>query len=97
MRKLGVLAVILTIGAPLAALSQEATHTQEDEAACTPDVMRLCQEFIPNRQAIIACMVQKKRDLSADCHAVFSRPPAQRASEEDGSRRRRRPVQHAPN
>jgi hypothetical protein len=93
MRTIGVLAILLTIGAPSAALSQSDTHTQEDEAACTPDVMRLCQEFVPNRQAIIACMVQKKRDLSPECHAVFSRPPSQRTSDED-RRRRRRPSQH---
>jgi hypothetical protein len=94
MRTLGALAVFLTVGTPFAALSQ--THTQEDEAACTPDVMRLCQEHVPNRQAIIACMVQKKPELSPECFAVFSRPPSQRASDEDG-RRRRKPAAHAPN
>jgi hypothetical protein len=93
MRTLGVLAVILIMGAPLAAWAQAETHTQEDEAACTPDVMRLCQEFVPNRQAIIACMVQKKRELSPECHTVFSRPPTQRTSDDD-RRRRRRPAQH---
>jgi hypothetical protein len=95
MRTLGALAVLLTIGAPSAALSQ--THTQEDEAACTPDVMRLCQEHVPNRQAIIACMVAKKSELGPECFAVFSRPPSQRASEEDSRRSRRKPLSHAPN
>jgi hypothetical protein len=95
MRTLGALAVFLAVGSPLTALSQ--THTQEDEAACTPDVVRLCQEHIPNRQAIIACMVQKKSELGPECFAVFSRPPSQRASDEDGRRRRRPASQHAPN
>jgi hypothetical protein len=94
MRTLGALAVLLTVGAPFAALSQ--THTQEDEAACTPDVMRLCQEHVPNRQAIIACMVQKKSELGPECFAVFSRPPSQRASDDD-RRSRRKPLSHAPN
>ena len=95
MRKLGALAVLLTIAAPFSAWSQ--SHTAEDEAACTPDVMRLCQQFVPNRQSIIACMVEKKRDLSPECFAVFSRPPsAQRAADEDRRRRRKSPGAHTP-
>lgn len=96
MRIAGALAVFLTVSTPSVALSQSQDHTAEDEAACTPDVMRLCQEFIPNRTAIIACMVQKKKELSPDCHAVFSRPPSQRAAE-DERRPRRRASPHAPN
>jgi hypothetical protein len=94
MRKLGALAFILTIGAPLAAFAQ--SHSQEDEAACTPDVMRLCQEFVPNRKQIISCMVTKKKDLSPECFAVFSRPASARAGD-DERRSRRKPTSHAPN
>ncbi len=86
MRRLAALAAILTLGAPLAALAQ--SHSQEDEAACTPDVMRLCQQYIPNRPQIIACMVSKKNELSPACHLVFSRPPSKAAAEERRPRRR---------
>ena len=72
MRKAAALAVFLTINAPFAALAQ--SHTAEDEAACTPDVMALCQQYIPQRQDIIACLNAKKQELSPACFAVFSRP-----------------------
>lgn len=93
MRIIGALAVILTIGAA-PALAQ--SHSQEDEAACTPDVMKLCQQYIPNRDDIISCLTEKKRELSTECNKVFSRPPQQRAAEEE-RRRRRKPTNHEPN
>ena len=88
MLKLAALAVVLTIGPPLAAAAQ--SHSPEDEAACTPDVLVLCQQHIPNRQDIIACLTAKKPDLSPQCHAVFSRPAAQKA--EDPRRPQRKPI-----
>ena len=87
MRKSAALAVVLTLGAPLAAVPRAATgpafaqsHSSEDEAACTPDVMRLCQQFIPRRQDIIACLISNRSELSPPCNDVFSRP-AQKAQE----------------
>jgi hypothetical protein len=86
MLKYGALVAVLTIGAPLAALAQ--SHSPEDEAACTPDVLRLCQHFIPKRPEIIACLTERKNELSPPCYLVFSRP-AQKTEDE---RRRRKPV-----
>ena len=81
MRKSAALAVILTLGAPLAAIPMAAvgpvlaqSHSAEDEAACTPDVLRLCQQFIPRRAEIIACLVANKTELGPACNEVFSRP-----------------------
>lgn len=96
MRMLAALAVALALGAPSAALAQQA-HSAEDEAACTPDVMRLCQEFIPNRKSIVACLVEKKKDLSPECNTVFSRPASSRAVEDSKRPARRKPIEHAPN
>lgn len=93
MRKMAVLAALLTLGIPLAAQAQ--SHSSEDEAACTPDVLRLCQQFIPNRQEIIACMVSKKQELSPPCAAVFSRPAPKASSSDD--RRRRKPATQTTN
>jgi hypothetical protein len=87
MRRLAALAAMLTLGAPLAALAQ--SHSQEDEAACTPDVLRLCQQYIPKRPEIIACLVSRKSELSPACYQVFSRPPPKSAADE---RRRRKPA-----
>jgi len=75
MRKSAALAVVLTLGAPLAAMAPAfAQHSADDEAACTPDVLRLCQQYIPRRAEIIACLVANKTELNPACHEVFSRP-----------------------
>jgi hypothetical protein len=96
MLKWGALAAILTIGAPLTALSQ--SHTAEDEAACTPDVIRLCQQFIPRRQEIIGCLRERRSELGAECFRVFSRPQSsQQLDQEQRPRRRPAAKQHSPN
>jgi hypothetical protein len=69
MRKSMALAFILAIAAPLAAFAQ----SQEDQTACTPDVMRLCQQDIPDASRIVACLVRSKQQLSPACFGVFNR------------------------
>jgi hypothetical protein len=69
MRRLILLTFILAIAAPLPARAQ----SQEDQAACTPDVMRLCQEAIPDTGRIVACLVRSKLQLSPACSEVFHR------------------------
>jgi len=71
-----------TLGVALAVLVQPGAgfaYTPEEEQACTPDAMRLCSQFIPNVDAITACMVQKRSQLSPQCGAFFRRGPEQRA------------------
>ena len=50
-------------------------YTQEEQQACSPDAMRLCGEFVPNVDAITACMIQKKAQLSPQCKAFFRQGP----------------------
>ncbi|SFP95758.1 hypothetical protein SAMN05216330_112177 [Bradyrhizobium sp. Ghvi] len=50
-------------------------YTPEEQQACTPDAMRLCGEFVPNVDAITACMIQKKAQLSPQCAVFFRRGP----------------------
>jgi hypothetical protein len=69
MRKSRALVFILAIAAPLTAFAQ----SQEDQAACTPDVMRLCQQDIPDAGRIVACLVRSKLQLSPGCSVVFNR------------------------
>jgi hypothetical protein len=88
MRTYAALALLLSIGAPGAAFAQQ-THSAEDEAACTPDVMRLCQEFIPDRDAIVTCLIKKKKDMSPECTKVFSRP---RLGDNERRRQRSKPA-----
>ncbi|WP_354061674.1 hypothetical protein [Bradyrhizobium sp. RT6a] len=53
--------------------SEGFAYSQEEQQACTPDAMRLCGDFVPNVDAITACMIQKKSQLSPQCR-VFFRP-----------------------
>jgi len=57
-----------------------AQNAGQDRAAelCTPDVMRLCNEFVPDVEKITACMSKKRRQLSAQCRAVFNPPKRRR-------------------
>lgn len=56
----------------------------EDQLACTPDVYRLCSQFIPDEDAIVSCLKSNKPTLSAGCQRVFSRPqPAPQPDNDD--------------
>lgn len=50
------------------------------QQACTPDAMRLCQQFIPDRAKITRCMMSKRSQISAPCLT---------AMRTEGQRRRR--------
>ena len=60
-------------------LAQQHRGSPEDQAACTPDVYRLCAQEIPDEDDIVACLIRKKRQLSPACFQVFSRPDAPQA------------------
>ena len=45
--------------------------TPEQRAACEPDAMRLCNQYVPDVQRVSACMSLKRRYLSPACRAVF--------------------------
>jgi hypothetical protein len=69
------------------ALAQQHGGSPEDQLACTPDVYRLCAGDIPDEDDIVACLQRKKSQLSAGCHAVFSRPdtsPAPKQPDDNG-------------
>jgi hypothetical protein len=65
-----VLAVSLMIAACGSLQAQDGTPAQR--RACTPDVFRLCREFIPNRSEIANCLLRNKLRLNADCRVVFN-------------------------
>jgi hypothetical protein len=67
------LAVLIAPGAGFA-------YTTEQQQACTPDAMRLCGEFIPNVDAITACMIQRKAQLSPQCRVFFRPDPEPEAA-----------------
>jgi hypothetical protein len=45
--------------------------TPEQRAACEPDAMRLCNQYVPDVQRISACMAHYRRYLSPACRKVF--------------------------
>ncbi len=47
------------------------TVTAEERAACTPDVLRLCNSALPSVNRVIACMKRERPNLSAACGAAF--------------------------
>ncbi len=51
-----------------------AIGSDEQRAACTPDVFRLCSSEIPNVDHIIVCMNVKRASLSPACKAAFTPP-----------------------
>jgi len=51
-------------------------YTDEQVTTCTPDVMRLCADAIPDQGRITKCMIQKKKQISAACMMVFKKGPA---------------------
>ena len=75
MMRRGVMAGLLLAGVIAAwPLGTARAESQEDREACTPDVHELCGEFIPNRDAIVACLKKKIKVLSPACRRVMSRP-----------------------
>ncbi|PDT92178.1 hypothetical protein CO669_02650 [Bradyrhizobium sp. Y36] len=85
--------VAATLGMALSVLVQPGAgfaYTPEEQQACTPDAMRLCGEFVPNVDAITACMIKKKAQLSPQCAVFFRRGP------EPGEQRAGKPTNIAP-
>jgi hypothetical protein len=62
------LSVAVSIMGPNGASAQ---GTQEQQAACQPDVMRLCGNFIPDVDRIVACLKYNEPNLGPPCHEVF--------------------------
>ena len=63
-----ILALVLALPAPV--FAQGATGTPEEQAACRPDVRRLCHSAKGN-DAITECLKAHRDKLSKACMAVF--------------------------
>lgn len=60
-----VLAIALPGATPAAAQASDAADR------CTPDVMRLCSEFIPDADRIVVCLKAKRKQLSPSCMSAL--------------------------
>jgi hypothetical protein len=71
----GVFVATLFVGTlaawPLGAARAE---TEADREACTPEVHRLCGQYIPDREAIVQCLKHNMKNLVPACRKVMSRP-----------------------
>src|SRR5512140_2526248 len=47
---------------------------QKAREACTPDVMRLCNDYVPDIPQIVACLKRERLNLSPACAVVFAVP-----------------------
>ena len=64
-------AVLLVALSVFGAGGAAAQGTPEQQEACKPDVFRLCGNFIPNVEPIIACLKANEPNLSPPCHDVM--------------------------
>ena len=82
----GTLAALLVAGAtPAAAQAPDAAER------CTPDVMRLCSEFVPDADRIVRCLKVKRRQLSRSCSSALQpRGTSKVASSKNSSKNKRR-------
>ena len=82
-RKYG--AALLAAGIMVSALagtdsaqSAEYRGTQDQQQACTPDVMRLCSDSVPDVNRIVTCLRRNRSNLSPACGSVFGAGAAHR-------------------
>ena len=59
-----------------AMMASASAYTDEQVSACTPDVMRLCSDAIPDESRITKCMMQKKKQVSSTCILVMKKGPS---------------------
>jgi hypothetical protein len=62
----GFLTIAVFASAPAAAQAPDAAER------CTPDVMRLCSEFVPDADRIVGCLKAKRRQLSPSCSSALT-------------------------
>lgn len=60
----------LWLGLALAAPAQAQQGTINPEQACKDDAFRLCNNYIPDRARVGACLRRNARSLSRDCRTV---------------------------
>jgi hypothetical protein len=58
--------LFMASGKPAAAQSADA------QERCTGDVMRLCSEFVPETDLIVACLKAKRLQLTSSCHNALA-------------------------
>ena len=77
----------LPVGMLLANLNGAGAQGGESaREACTPDAMRLCNEFIPDEAKVKSCMLSKRSQLSEACRLAMRGGGGERARDDRGER-----------
>ncbi|HMJ29037.1 MAG TPA: hypothetical protein VK512_10020 [Xanthobacteraceae bacterium] len=66
------LAALLGLALAFASPAAAQQWSPEQRAACEPDAMRLCNQYVPDVQRVSACMSHYRRYLSPACRAAFA-------------------------
>jgi hypothetical protein len=77
------------------ATAQGYQGTQDAQTACTPDVFRLCQQYIPNRGPIVSCLIRYRAYLSPACRPFFAGPTRVAKAKKTGKSRKARRAKRA--
>jgi hypothetical protein len=72
MRRLSASALLISI----VMIAPAFAYTAEQVSACTPDVMRLCSDAIPDEGRITKCMIKKQKQVSVACMMAFKKGAA---------------------
>ncbi len=70
LKSLALAAVLAAATAPMAR-ADDAYYRQVAQQVCMSDVLTLCAAYVPDESSIMACMAQRRRDLSASCRKAF--------------------------
>jgi hypothetical protein len=85
-----VCALALPVGILLGSLgAASAEGSDAAREACTPDALRLCNEFIPDEGKVKSCMLSKRSQLSEACRLAMRAKPAERERRAERSERHR--------
>jgi len=77
-RQLARFAVVAILGFAAVSNARAAEATYAQRLACTADAFRLCSSEMPSSDAVKACMIAHKAQLSAGCVATFRKNVASR-------------------
>jgi hypothetical protein len=81
----GILAAA-TAGLALWLVAAPASAQAPDAAdRCTPDVMRLCSEFVPDADRIVQCLKVKRKQLSPSCASALQPQGSKSSSSKSSS------------
>jgi hypothetical protein len=63
---------------------------QKAREACTPDVMRLCNDYVPDIPQIVACLKRERANLSPACGEIFAAedPPPQQKNKKTATKKK---------